>query len=96
MRKELQINGISFNKEFMNRNDAFKYVSQFTRSNIPRKIESAIFVDPSNILVQQFNGMGQIAEFSRETPERTVKVGLCLILENTWVLVYFFDTVPPK
>jgi hypothetical protein len=47
-------------------------------------------------LVHQFNGLGQIAEFSRETPERTVKLALCNALENTWVIVYFFDTAPPK
>jgi hypothetical protein len=67
-----------------------------TTVNILRKVENAKYVDPVNILGTQFNGVGQIAEFARETPERTVKVALCMVLENTWVLVYFFDTVPPK
>lgn len=74
-----------------------KYVGAApTTINILRKVENAKYIDPVNILAQQFNGLGQIAEFAREAPERTVKVGLCMVLENTWVLVYFFDTVPAK
>jgi len=58
--------------------------------------EHAKIVNPENILLQQFNGLGQIVEFERVADDRTVKVALCYVAQDTWVPVFFFDTIPAK
>lgn len=64
--------------------------------NALRASENAKIINPENVLVHQFSGFGQIVEFERVTEERTVKVALCNVAQDTWVPVFFFDTVPPK
>ncbi len=80
----------------MDRNSAFTFISQESTINILHASEQARIVNPENILLPQFNGLGQIVEFQRATEERTVKVALCNIAQDTWVPVFFFDTLPAK
>ena len=65
-------------------------------ANALRAPEQAKFINPENVLLPQFNGFGQVVEFERITEERTVRVALCNTAQDTWVPVFFFDTVPPK
>ena len=80
----------------MSRNSAFQFVSQPTYVNALRAPETAKLVSPDNVLLSQFNGLGQIVEYERVSDERTVKVALCNVAQDTWVPVFFFDTAPIK
>lgn len=76
-----------------------KFLSDpITKIHIPRNTGDAKLIDPSNILVPQFSGFGQIVEFHREAPElkREAKLVICNVSEHTWVIVSHFDTAPVK
>jgi len=77
-------------------NSAFTFIQQYTMANALRAPEQAKFINPENVLLPQFNGFGQVVEFERVADDRTVKVALCNTAQDTWVPVFFFDTVPPK
>lgn len=99
MKKEFLINGsqhIENTLLTLFRNSAFQFVSQYTSVNALKAPENAKIVNPDNVLLSQFNGLGQVVEFERVENDRTVKVALCNVAQDTWVPVFFFDTVPAK
>ena len=59
--------------------------------NIPRDNMNAKVLDPSSILAMQFQGVGQVVEFFYDTPEMALKLALCNIAENNWVIILFVD-----
>lgn len=66
-------------------------MKKFTWINILRHNMNAKILETSSILSSQFNGAGQVVEFIRKTDDKSMKLVLCNMQENNWVIVYFSD-----
>ncbi|KAL4477729.1 hypothetical protein ABPG72_018903 [Tetrahymena utriculariae] len=77
-------------------NELIAYVKNYTMVNVLRHGSNAKILSPSNVLSSQFNGLGQIVEFQKDEGDRVVKLVLCNALENSWTIVFFFDSAEPE
>jgi hypothetical protein len=73
--------------------DLINFIKDNPNINILQKNSSSRFIDQSNILSQQFKGLGQIVEFDRHTDDRKSQVAICKLADDKWVVVYHADIV---
>ena len=64
----------------------------YTDASVLKSAAEAKQLDPDRILSKQFQGLGQVVEFRYVKDERTVRISLCRITEELWVLMFFHDS----
>lgn len=69
-----------------------KLLNEAKNYSVLKRASNSRLIEIQRILCKQFMGVGQIVQYVYNRQDRTIKAGLCLIMKDVWVLVYYEDS----